>query len=41
MPSEALGLHVSEIQSQAHMGAAAERHEGEFMPRARSFGIER
>src|ERR1700729_1599947 len=40
VPSKALGLHVSEIQSEAHMGAAAERHESEFMPPARGFHVE-
>src|ERR1700748_508786 len=35
VPGKALGLHVSEIQPEAHMGAAAERHKSEFMPPAR------
>ena len=40
MPRKALGLHVSKIQSQTHMRAAAERHEGEFVSRARGFRTE-
>src|SRR6516165_11191271 len=40
MPSETLGLHVGEIQSQAHMRAAAEWHESEFVSGARGVRIE-
>jgi hypothetical protein len=36
MPRETLGLHVSEIQAQAHMGAAAELHESKLVPREAS-----
>ena len=29
MPREAFGLHIGKMQPEAHMRAAAERHEGE------------
>src|SRR5260370_24670883 len=34
MPREAFSLHIGEVQTEAHMRAAAERHPGEAMTRA-------
>src|SRR5271170_5916202 len=34
MPRKAFGLHIGEVQAEAHMGAAAVRHPGETMAAA-------